>query len=422
MAKIVIIGCGIGGLAFTLKYKGNAEIEIYEARDRSDLGYPWYDTIKLSSFTDNGFDIPTFALEKKKRFYMTMPDSKGKIVQKKKIEISRAEINRIDFIDYLLSLAEEKAKIYFKNGVSSLYFVDNRVAGVVLNNGRIVKADFVIDASGGFSRIRSELPLDVFDYQPQNSETMYYYRACFMANDDVEPPEYDSVYLKSMGENALSWLRTAPNGNLDVFIGHMGELSDKFIDKVLTDLRKRDLRLTNKSYFVRRGKLALRYPLSQIVFDNLALVGDSAYMSMPMTGSGMDNAIFAGVILSDVVSDIKNDDYSIKSLWKYQYKYFRLLGCNMYIADIILKYGMTLEEKDVFWFFDEIVGGEISVKDLQRKIKGVVERKALTASGVKLVSRIIKGWSIARLVPIIYDENVVQNWQKRYNDLIKNGE
>ena len=94
----------------------------------------------------------------------------------------------------------------------------------------------------------------------------------------------------------------------------------------------------------------------------------------------------------------------------------------MYIADIILKYGMTLEEKDVFWFFDEIVGGEISVKDLQRKIKGVAERKALTASGVKLVSRIIKGWSIARLVPIIYDENVVQNWQKRYNDLIKNGE
>lgn len=418
MAKIIIVGCGIGGLTFILKHQGDNEITVYEAKDRESLGFPWRDTIKLSSFTDNGLDIPHFALEKKKRFYTTYPDAKGKIVQRKSIETTRAEIDRKDFIEYLIKLCEHKAKFVFGCQVKSIRFEDEIAKGIILQDGTEINADLIIDASGGFSNLRSSLPINERDFQPNSLQTMHYYRAYFLSNQSVPVPEYDCVYLKALGDNAIAWVRTASNDQIDVFIGRIGGLDEKFINKTINYLSERNPRLTLNSVFVRTGKLALRYPLSHIVFNNVALIGDSAYMSVPMTGSGMDNAIFAGTLLADVINDINDDNYSIAKLWKYQSKYFRELGANMYVADIMLKYGMNLEDQDVNWFFDEMLDASTSIKDLKRKLRGVIERKELTKSGLSLLRRIILAKGLATLIPIVYEENLANSWAERYDAII----
>lgn len=421
MAKIIIIGCGLGGLAFALKYKGQAEIEICEKRNREDLGFPWCDTIRLSSFIDNDFVLPELALNKKKRFYMTIPDSKGKIIQRKKIEEERAEIDRKAFIDFFIDQAQAKAKITFGKGVIDLIMSGDKIEGVVFEDGSSESADLVIDSSGAFSTIRQKLPLSITDYSPDNNETMHYYRGYYLPNVDQEETEYDCVYLKTMGENAIAWVRTAPNGYLDVFIAHMGGLDDEFIQKVFDDLSARTSRLSSTAVFVKRGCLALRYPLSRIVFDNFALVGDSAYMSMPMTGSGMDNAIYAGVLLASVVDEIE-DDFSIKNLWKYQSKYFHSLGSNMYVADMLLRYGMQLETSDVIWFFNEFVGAKYTPKEIQRKLKTVFEKKVLTSVGFKVLGKMIKAKALALRVPIVYDKDSVDAWSEKYDYFIRYGE
>lgn len=419
MTKIIIIGCGLGGLAFTLKYKGNAEIEIYEKKKKEELGFPWCDTIRLSSFTDNGFKVPEFALNKKKRFFITIPDSKGKIIQKKKIETERAEIDRTRFIEFFIREAEGKAKIEFERGISDLIVVSDSVKGVIFDDGSVEYADLVIDASGAFSSIRKLLPLKQEDFSARRNETMFYYRGYFLPNSDEPEPEYDSVYLKTMGENAISWVRTAPNGCLDVFIAHMGEITDEFVQRVFEDLTARNPRLGLTPVFVKTGKLALRFPLSRIVFDNFAFVGDSAYMSMPMTGSGMDNAIYAGVLLCEVVEEIKNDDYSVKNLWKYQSKYFRSLGSNMYVADMLLRYGMQLETQDVIWFFNEFMGETFSVKDVKRKLKSLFEKRVLTAFGFGLLGKMIKAKSLAMMTPLVYEKGSVDAWVDKYDSFIR---
>lgn len=421
MAKIIIIGCGLGGLAFALKYKGSADIEIYEKKNRDELGFPWCDTIRLSSFTDNGFELPDFALNKKKRFYMTIPDTKGKIIQRKRIEEERAEIDRKAFIDFFIDQVQSKAKIFFGAGVSDLILNGEKIEGVVFEDGTKEYADLVIDSSGAFSTIRQKLPLNASDHMPDNNETMYYYRGYFLPNQEHDEGEYDTLYLKTMGENAISWVRTAPDGKLDVFIAHMGGLDDEFIQKVFADLSLRNPRLSSTAVFVKRGCLALRYPLSRIVFDNFALVGDSAYMSMPMTGSGMDNAIFAGVLLANVVEEIQ-DDFSVKNLWKYQSRYFHTLGSNMYVADMLLRYGMQLETSDVVWFFNEFAGVRFTPKDIQRKLKTLLEKKVLTSIGFKILGKMVKAKALAMRVPIIYDEESVDAWREKYDLFIRYGE
>lgn len=90
----------------------------------------------------------------------------------------------------------------------------------------------------------------------------------------------------------------------------------------------------------------------------------------------------------------------------------------MYIADIMLKYGMNLEDQDINWFFDEMLDASTSIKDLKRKLKGVIERKELTKSGLSLLRRIILAKGLATLIPIVYEENLANSWAKRYDAII----
>lgn len=418
MTKIVIIGTGLGGLMFALKYRGDAKIEIYEKRTREELGYPWCDTIRLSSFTDNGIAVPHFALEEKKLFNLTILDGKGAIKQKKKLLKERAEIDRKQLIEYMLTLVEEKAKLHFGVGVNGLIKDNDKITGVLLDTSEEVHADLVIDASGGFSTIRKELPLDERDFEPDKAETLYYYRGYFENNHEVQSMEYDSVYLKMLGENAIAWIRTAPNNKVDVFIAHTENLSNEFLYKAFNDLQYHNERLSSTPIFVRRGKIAIRYPLSTIVFDGLALVGDSAYMSMPMTGSGMDNAMYAGSILAEVVNEIDMNEFTKQSLWKYQVKYFKTLGCNMYACDLLLKYGFSLKDEDLSWFFNELLINSNNFKDTFDKLKSFIGKKTVTKATLRKLTHALLARTAVSLIPPIYNETLVENWIQSYNQMI----
>lgn len=422
MRKIVIIGTGLGGLMFAFRYKGDAKIEIYEARQRDELGYPWCDTIRLSSFSDNQMAIPSFALEEKKLFNISILDGKGAIKQKKRLLKERAEIDRKGLIEYMISKVDNKATFYFGKIVKQFIKENDKICGIILESGEKIESDLVIDASGGFSSFRKFLPLSEQDFEPAPEETLYYYRAYFESNPDAPQKNYDSVYLKMLGENAISWVRTAPNDKVDVFIAHTENLSNTFLFNAFNDLQYRNERLSSTPIFVQRGKMAIRYPLSTIVFDGLALVGDSAYMSMPMTGSGMDNAMYAGSILADTINEIGEKEYTKQNLWGYEVKYFRTLGHNMYACDLLLKYGFSISDKDLEWLFNEILTNTNGIKDILKKIRRLKKEKAMAKSTLKILAYALKGNGVALCVPQTYNEKMIERWVKMYNEYIKNVE
>lgn len=419
MRKIVIIGVGLGGLMFAHRYKGDAKIEIYEASEREKLGYPWCDTIRLSSFTDNELPIPSFALEEKKLFNITIPDGIGKIKQREKLLKERAEINRKELIEYMIATLEPKASFNFGKRVRGLKKEDEKICGIVLETGEEIDADLVIDASGGFSEMRKFLPLEESDFEPSPSETLHYYRAYYENNPDAPELEFDSVYLKMLGENAISWVRTAPEKKIDVFIAHTESLPTTFLFRAFNDLQFRNERLSSTPIFVKRGKIAIRYPLSTIVFDGFALVGDSAYMSMPMTGSGMDNAMYAGSLLAETVNELGEKEFTKQNLWGYQARYFRALGANMYACDLLLKYGFSISDEDLSWFFNEILTESNGGRDIVEKLKGLVKKKKMAGSTLKVLSYALGARTAVSLVPPIYNENLIKVWTKKYNEMIK---
>ena len=62
------------------------------------------------------------------------------------------------------------------------------------------------------------------------------------------------------------------------------------------------------------------------IADGYAAIGDSAFMTVPIIGSGIANSMKASAILADAIMDDKEGCYSAKTLWKYQRGFYSEFG------------------------------------------------------------------------------------------------
>lgn len=75
--------------------------------------------------------------------------------------------------------------------------------------------------------------------------------------------------------------------------------------------------------------IPVRQPLSIMVANGYAALGDSAFMTVPIIGSGIGNAIKNSKILAEVIASDTTETYSAETLWKYQYQYYNKMGRNI---------------------------------------------------------------------------------------------
>jgi 2-polyprenyl-6-methoxyphenol hydroxylase-like FAD-dependent oxidoreductase len=55
--KIVVIGCGIGGIVSSIILaRNNHDVVIYEKKSYEDVGYDWTDVFSSASLIQMGFD------------------------------------------------------------------------------------------------------------------------------------------------------------------------------------------------------------------------------------------------------------------------------------------------------------------------------------------------------------------------------
>ena len=425
MAKIIIIGAGLGGLAFAYKYRGDAEIKIYEKRSRDKLGFPWHDSVKAEIFDDLALPIPCRGVCGKKPFDIYSPSVKGYVPQRQKTVSLGYEINRVALINHFIDLASHSAKIEFEKEVVAI-----ERGLVTFEDGTQESCDLIIDASGGFSPFRKFFLEDEKDFEPSDDEILYCYRAAYKIPDGAFVEERDSVYLKRI-VSAVSWCRTAPETNcMDVFISSLGSpLTKELIEEVEEDIRARHPSVSREAVSKRAERLALRAPLAQMVFDGYAAVGDSAYAANPTNGCGIENALRSGCMLADALKNAK--DFSVETLWNYQVKFTRELGSDLLALDVFKRWIFKVPSDDVAWLFDSVIGEEIvkyltdetdaksfNPKLFLSKIPVAFGRKDILSEGVKVLTTAGLAKGFAMLIPSNYDKKLVTSWKKRYNGYI----
>ena len=436
MAQILVAGAGHGGLTCAIKLaRLGYSVKVFEKLQKSDMGLPQQDV----------FDKDTFA-------YINLPAPKNIIVCKNQLTLVPLEkdivpltlpqptdeaifMERKMLINHLLTLAEKSGvEIIYSCPVIEPIILGSRVAGIKTFEGDFY-GDLIIDACGAASPVRSKLPKFMnINREIKDFDIIYTYRAYFEKAADVPDPDtsYD-ILLKEDGTVGFSWVVTEDNF-VDILICRFKPLEQ---DEVLTELRKISEEYPHISKnFIRGGlfgKIPVCQPLGVLVADGYAAVGDSAFMTYSIKGSGISYAMKAGAMLADTITQDTDYLFNTEVLWEYQKRFYKEIGFTagrLALLKNLMTYFTAQEINDILKSgifttedlsqvmtnrLDNLFGatGRALIKDKIRQLRENVILKEKFSNFAVWIGKLAV---TETYLPNKYDRKDVQKWVNRYNE------
>ncbi len=431
--KIIFIGAGMASLVASEKLaRAGFDVSVFEKDAYENLSYDWHDDVNRDAFDMFGLPLPKEGTYFPKRNWTFVPLSEN-------IEVSlHIPQNELDWSTERRILAQQyvdRAKdvvdFHFSTPVQSLIADDGKVKGIVANDERFY-ADLVVDNSGAMSPFRGQLPKSAHvTAKPRSNEIFVAYRAFHKKTDGVQDPKNtNKAYLKHLGEEGISWSIIDPAGTVNVLIGRAGELPKSTFDRAYKALKASNPIISDD--IVRGGRICIipiRYPLTRMVWDGYAAIGDAAFMTIPMIGSGIENSMKAACILADTI--IKSNCVKKEDLWQYEVEYYKLRGGDHVGIDILKRWLLGAKPQDLDWLFAK---GVVDDKNMADAATG----KLIVLSPKDLVVKVARGWTkiplllamnnmlmrakkaakIAKEIPETYDDAKIAKWESKIEKLV----
>lgn len=438
--KIIVAGGGHGGIAAAAILAENGyDVTVYEKNNREDMGYDWTDIFDQKGFLACGIPMPP---KEKYRFKndMTLINPSRTKTLKQHVPEDQLEIQmeRKDIYNHLISHAERcGVNFIFDTEILAPIMLGGRVVGIETDSDKIY-ADLVIDAAGIDSPIRKKLPPALgIQNEPNQYDTFYVYRAFYNKTASVKEDKY-RVYLYFEGKPQICWVAD-DEIYTDVLIGKFEPLTDDDINSALKKLREINNDLGDEK--LRGGqlvKIPVRHPLGLLVADGYAAIGDSAFMTVPIIGSGIAMSLKAARLLADAIMADKDELFCTDTLWKYQRDFYQKLGCGLaplaVIKLMISKY--TPEDIDLFFEKDVLNSEDITIgadtnsimcfiqklldlTSLKAKFKGILSDRVLSVKVLAMNTRIAAVMAYTKTMPLKYERKTVNTWVKGYNKLFE---
>ena len=439
--KIIIAGGGHGGITCgAILAKNGYDITIYEKNDADKMGHDWTDIFDPKAFKAVGMEMPEREMYHfKNNMTFFGPGMTTKLTQDVPEDELEIQMERKDIYKCLVDYAVDcGVKFNYGVTVAGPIMLGNRVVGIKTDSG-IEYADLVIDACGINSPVRMNLPEHLgIQKEAQEFERFYVYRAFYEKDMSVEVADKYRVLMFYQGKLGISWV--ADDGEYtDVLIGRFKPLDMEEVESTVASLRAEFPDLGEKK--LRGGQfvqIPVRQPLGVMVADGYAAIGDSAFMTVPIIGSGIANSMKASAILADAIMSDKTDSYSAKTLWKYQRGFYSKFGNGLAPLASIKLLLTRLQPEELDYIFATgilnavdmtITADSISlyamVKDmikpefLKAKIKGLAGNPVILKKILRLVKDIAAITAVTTAMPLEYDVKAVNKWVKAYNACFK---
>ncbi len=432
MKKILVSGAGHGGLVAAAKLcEAGFSVTVFEKKNRNEMGHDWEDRFTFSLLEEicgiKETDFPENCWRYRGDCAFVSPAKRKKVIINYTPQTRQRVMWRSSLINMLIEYAENKGvEIKFSEEVFAPIIDGKRVTGLKTSAGDFY-GDLVIDASGVFSPVRTNLPESFsIEKMPKHGDLFYAYRAYFNKEENVSPDVPFEVYMYHEGEQGLSWFCT--NGdNCDVLIGRIDKIDENKVKEQLSIFKKDHPWLgetvLNGGQF---GVIPVRRPLTLMVADGYAAVGDSAFMTTPMNGMGIDLSLLAGNLLSNTVINSKSEIYSKEVLWSYNRDFHRLYGGDTAKNEGLKNAILSLPSEGVdFLFESEVIqssdlagaGKNTKLSALLGKFKRGMKKPPYFFA---LINGLIKGSNASKIykkAPDTYSDTAVKNWSEKISSL-----
>ncbi len=435
MKKIIVAGAGHGGItaAYNLA-KSGYDVTVVEKTSYSSAGHDWDDSLDFSAFRESGMNIPD-----KDIFMPLLPQGILSPNGEVKLEPTFGEggytVSRKALVTYLIDEAiGSGVKFLFEKEILSPVCDEKKVLGIRYKDAEgtyDIYGDIVIDACGIYSPIRRNLPSHFgIQKEIEEKDIFYTYRAYYdNPTDERLSPSYN-IYLFHQNKPGINWFTTEEK-RIDVLVGKFGfsgRLTENEVKNALADFKRKYPFMGDK--IIKGGtycQIPLRRMLPKIVCNGYAAVGDSASMTVPLNGCGINLSMKAGKILADTIISAGNKELTTENLWKYQYNYYTKYGKDLVIIDILKSYFKNIGAKDVEYvmkagildaqlvaFVNEIIISKDYIRNLIKKSGPLLRFIPSVAVHFKYLPFLNK---IHTLLPEHYDEVAFKKWEKHYNKL-----
>lgn len=426
MRKITVVGAGHGGLVAAAKLSKNGfDVTVYEKKKRQDLGHDWEDRFTfplLCELTENE-EVPANSWRYRGDCAFVSPSHRTSVVINYTDENRQKIMWRKTVMDTLIEYAEKcGVKFVYESEVTAPIEKDGKVLGIVCGENEIL-SDLVIDSAGAFSPVRTNLSKECGVYsEVKRGDVFYSYRAYYDKTENINPDVPFEVYLYHECEQGLSWCCTNSD-SVDILIGRIDPLTDEKVNEQLEIFRKSHPYIGEKVLHGGSfGAIPVRCALDVMVCDGYAAVGDSAFMTTPMNGMGIDLSMYAGDILAQTVISC-GGECTKENLWAYNrdyHKKYHFVARNEGLKNAILE----LPPEGVDFLFDNAViqasdlagaGGNTSLSSLLGKfVRGMKNPPYFFA----ILGGLMKGSSVSKAyknVPEVYDKSAIEKWVKTIN-------
>lgn len=420
--NITVAGAGHGGLtAAAILAKNGHSVTVYEKNARALMGHDWEDrfTFELLS-KETELPIPEGSWRYRGDCAFVSPNYETKVIINYTDENRQKIMWRKPLINALIAHAEDcGVKFCFEDEVLSPLIFKNAVVGVKTVSGEH-PADLVIDAAGAFSPVRSNLPSRFnIEARPKRGDVFYAYRAYFEKIGDYEMPAVPfEVYLCHAGEQGLSWCCTNSD-SVDVLIGRIDPLDKNEVEAHIENFRKTHPWMGKKIvHGGDYGIIPVRRPLDRMTASGYAAVGDSAFMTTPMNGMGIDLSLSAGRLLAETV--IKHNSASQSALWEYNRDFHVLFGGDTAKNESLKNALLNLPGEGVDFLFENAViqASDLSGAGRNTNLGSLLGKFVRGMKNPPYFFKILDGImngsklsAVLKKVPKSFDDNDVLKWQ-----------
>ena len=386
MKKIIVAGAGHGGLIAAAKLaKAGYNVIVVDKSNTKEIGHDAEDRFSfpiLARLIES--DIASFPEESWRyrgdcAFYS--PAKSTYVVVNYDEEHKQKIMWRKPLLGMLvLYCMEQGVEFSWDTNIASAIIDGDRVIGIATDKGELF-ADLIIDACGVFSPVRMSLPGEFgIEDKPRRGDLFFSYRAYFDKTTDINPEIPFEVYMYHEGEQGLSWCCTNPD-SVDILIGRIDPLEAEHIDELLGMFRHDHPYIgTNVLHGGKYSVIPVRRPLTLMVANGYAAVGDSAFMTMPMNGMGIDLSLQAGEILANSVLKAGDGELTREALWDYNKAFHKRLGAEAAKNEGLKNAILSMPAEGVEFLFEN----------------GIIQSQDLAGAGrnlnpIKLIGKFFRG-------------------------------